>query len=48
MLLDWTGQLVLLITAIVANFFSAISGGGATSAPWLASYFRTSGSCTGL
>lgn len=26
--LDWTGQLVLLITAVVANFFSAISGGG--------------------
>lgn len=26
--LDWTEQLVLLITALVANFFSAISGGG--------------------
>ncbi|MEN9880548.1 MAG: hypothetical protein RIQ55_1194 [Pseudomonadota bacterium] len=26
--LDWTGQLILLLTAVVANFFSAISGGG--------------------
>lgn len=28
MTLDFTGQLVLFVTAIVANFFSAISGGG--------------------
>ncbi len=26
--LDWTGQLALFVTAVVANFFSAISGGG--------------------
>lgn len=26
--LDWIGQLLLLLTALVANFFSAISGGG--------------------
>lgn len=28
MLLDWTGQLALFVTAVVANFFSAVSGGG--------------------
>ena len=28
MLLDFTGQLTLFVTALVANFFSAISGGG--------------------
>ena len=28
MTLDFTGQLVLFVTALVANFFSAISGGG--------------------
>ena len=28
MTLDFTGQLVLFVTAVVANFFSAISGGG--------------------
>lgn len=28
MTLDFTGQLVLFMTAIIANFFSAISGGG--------------------
>ena len=26
--LDWTGQLALFVTAVVANFFSAVSGGG--------------------
>lgn len=26
--LDWTGQVVLFVTAVVANFFSALSGGG--------------------
>lgn len=28
MILDLTGQTVLFITAVVANFFSALSGGG--------------------
>ena len=28
MTLDFTGQLILFVTAIIANFFSAISGGG--------------------